>query len=71
MRIFPPQIEISDDEGFTPEKDIFKREEFFKFHEWNEYQSEIEYVVEKWKVCLIGELHNDSQWSFRSQANHP
>jgi energy-coupling factor transporter ATP-binding protein EcfA2 len=28
MRIFPPRIEISDDEGFQPEKDIFKRANF-------------------------------------------
>lgn len=28
MRIFPPQLEISEGEGFLPEKDIFKRAEF-------------------------------------------
>ena len=28
MRIFPPAIEIGEDEGFTPEKDIFKRAAF-------------------------------------------
>jgi energy-coupling factor transporter ATP-binding protein EcfA2 len=28
MHIFPPQIDIFDDEGFLPEKDIFKRAEF-------------------------------------------
>ncbi len=28
MRIFPPQIEIGDEEGFTEEKDIFKLKEF-------------------------------------------
>lgn len=28
MRIFPPSIEINDTEGFTPEKDIFKRADF-------------------------------------------
>ncbi len=28
MRIFPPKIDIADDEGFLPEKDIFKRAEF-------------------------------------------
>ena len=25
MRLFPPPLDISDDEGFTPEKDIFNR----------------------------------------------
>ncbi len=30
MRIFPPAIEIGDTEGFTPEKDIFKRGDFGK-----------------------------------------
>jgi len=30
MRVFPPAIEIADDEGFAPEKDIFKRAEFGK-----------------------------------------
>jgi energy-coupling factor transporter ATP-binding protein EcfA2 len=28
MRIFPPQIEVADDEGFLPEKDVFRRAEF-------------------------------------------
>jgi predicted KAP-like P-loop ATPase len=28
LRFFPPKIEIADDEGFLPEKDIFKRGEF-------------------------------------------
>lgn len=28
MRIFPPPVEIGEDEGFTPEKDIFKRMTF-------------------------------------------
>jgi predicted KAP-like P-loop ATPase len=30
MRFFPPPLEIGDDEGFIPEKDIFKREFFGK-----------------------------------------
>lgn len=30
MRIFPPTIEVADDEGFTHDKDIFKRAEFGK-----------------------------------------
>ena len=30
MRIFPPAIEIGEREGFSPEKDIFKRAEFGK-----------------------------------------
>ena len=30
MRIFPPSIEIDETEGFTPEKDIFKRADFGK-----------------------------------------
>lgn len=28
MRIFPPEVEVGDYEGFTPEKDIFRRKEF-------------------------------------------
>jgi len=28
MRLFPPELEIGDDEGFTAEKDFFGREEF-------------------------------------------
>jgi hypothetical protein len=28
MRIFPPAVEIADDEGFTPTKDIFQRSRF-------------------------------------------
>jgi hypothetical protein len=28
MRIFPPQLKIGDEEGFTPEKDIFQRAPF-------------------------------------------
>jgi hypothetical protein len=30
MRIFPPTIEIGEKEGFSPEKDIFKRADFGK-----------------------------------------
>jgi predicted KAP-like P-loop ATPase len=30
MRIFPPAIEIGETEGFSPEKDIFKRGDFGK-----------------------------------------
>ncbi len=30
MRIFPPTVEITEGEGFTPEKDIFKRADFGK-----------------------------------------
>jgi len=58
FKVVSPEMYSKAKNGLLTFKEV---EEFFKFHEWNEYQSGIEYVVEKWKVCLIGELHNDSQ----------
>ncbi|WP_027369047.1 KAP family P-loop NTPase fold protein [Desulfocurvibacter africanus] len=58
MKLFPPEIEVGEDEGFEPSKDIFKRKEY------GEYLARLFSVVEDPMVVVLDEPWGSGKTTF-------